>query len=359
MHLVHINQPWWFSMFEIPTGQYILGDVPLAQALTQHAVESIDAVTPATGIVDGDNIFLVRPGSYGDLLLLTPVVRELEKIYPNSKVTVVCHPKYAVILDKVCETVPYPVTAEDYFNERNRYIFLEGVLEFPTKEEKIHNYVSRFAHACGIKKISDRRISYFLSPDEAAWAEDQHPKEEGKVRLGIQVRASAENRSYQPHKIVAVIANLLGKMGGNKVVDEVFLFGAPGDIRDEWGDVPEITNLSADGDHSVRMSVAVAKTCDILLVPDSLFMHIAGALDIPAIVIAGSFDPSITQGQQRSVQSMRGMGNCRFCSHLPVAGNPFPPGEKCSVERVCSVINSFSPDVVAHNLTRVLRGKTL
>lgn len=346
-------------MLGVDPGSYILGPVPLAQALTQNAVGSIQSLEDYRSemsmpehreVESGDTIYLVRPGSFGDLLLLTPVVKALRIKYPGVQVKVACHPRYAPILDGVVDTVGYPVSTSDFDRVSNHYFFLEGVVEYPDKSMRGHTYVSRFAKACGIDKIHDRRLGYILTADEAAWAEDSFPKEEGKVRVGVQVRASAENRTYHRKKTVEVMAHLLNK----GVADEIYLFGAPGDI--DFPEVDKVTNLSNAG-LSVRMSVAVAKTCDALLVPDSLFMHVAGALDIPALVLSGAFDPSITQGQQNTVHAMRGMGKCRFCNHLPVAGNAFPPGEQCSIDLQCRVINSLSPEVVAHNIKRILDGK--
>lgn len=356
MYKVKTNKLWWFSRFGVDPGTYILGPVPLAQALTQDAVEDVEVLgePELRDIQMGDTIHLVRPGNYSDLLRLTPVVRALRIKHPGVEVKVVAHPRFAPVLDKVVGTVDYPVTEADYEKESNHYFFLEGVVENPDKKNRLTNYVSLFAQACGIQRIKDRKILYNLTPTEEAWAEDTFPKDEGKVRIGIQVRSTAENRNYHRQKITEVMMHLLTK----KTVDEIYLFGAPGDIDAKWGEVDGLVNLS-EKDLSVRMSIAVAKTCDIMLVPDSLFMHVAGFFSIPALVISGSFDPSLTQASQTSVQAMRGMGDCRFCHHHPTAGSDFPPGERCSTEGSCHVINSFSPDVVAHNLKRILNGKTL
>lgn len=357
MYKTKTNRLWWFSRFGVDPGQFILGPVPLAQALTQDAVEHVEGFTHALPDPDnihmGDTIHLVRPGSYGDMLLLTPIVKALRIKYPGVDVKVVCHPRYAPILHGVVDTVDYPVTQEEFELPSNHYFFLEGVLEDPG-DDKHMTYVARYAKACGLGRIHDRKILYKLTPEEAAWAEDTYPKAEGKVRVGIQVRASAENRTYHRQRVTAVMAHLLTK----DIAQEIYLFGAPGDIDAAWGEVEGLVNLSAQ-DLAVRMSVAVAKTCDVLLVPDSLFMHVAGALDIPALVLSGPFDPSITQAEQKTVSAMRGMGPCRFCAYHPRGGNEFPPGMRCAVEGTCHVINSFSPDLVAHNLKKILAGKPI
>ena len=361
MYKVNCNQAWWFSRLGVDSGEYILGPMPLAQALTQNAVGEVEnlqrKVVPGvlpSNVLSGDTIYLVRPGSFGDLLLLTPTVKALRLRYPGVAVKVVCHPRYAPILNGVVDTVGYPVKFEDYQQPSNHYFFLEGVLEHPDKELAGYTYATRFARACGLDRLDDRKVLYVLTADEMAWAEDSFPKESGKIRVGVQVRASAENRTYHRKRTVEVMAHLLR----NRVADEIYLFGAPGDIDVAWGKADNLVNLSEKG-LSVRMSVAVAKTCDVMLVPDSLFMHVAGALDIPALVLSGAFDPSLTQGDQKTVQAMKGMGPCRFCNYLPVGGNPFPPGKKCAVELQCSVLNSLSPEIVAHNLKNILHGKRI
>lgn len=357
IRIVDTDKEWWFSRLRVPPGRYFLGDVPLAQALTQNAVKAIEeAQEPPVNhreFKPGETVVLARPGSFGDLLLLTSLVTQIRIDHPETEVKVACHPRYAPILHGVVDTVEYPILYSDRHEHFDHVAWLEGVVEHPDESDKFSRYTTLYAKAVGYDTIDNDFLEYILTPEEAAYAEDNFPKEDGKVRVGVQVKASALNRTYNQQKLIEVMAHLLNR----GVADEIFLIGAPGEIT--FPEVDKLVNLSAM-DMSVRMSIAAASTCDALLVPDSLMMHVAGALDIPCLVLAGAFDPSQTQAAKvRSTQVIRGFGACRNCRHIPVAGNQFPPEQKCSVEGHCIVIDGISPDLIAHGLKKVLQGKTL
>lgn len=359
MQIITCDSPWWFSKLIVPPGSYVVDDVAAAQCLTQTRGTILETLQPEHIPFmpkPGEDIIVHRPGSFGDLLLLTPVIRKLKSVYPDNKVVVACHPRYAPILSGVVDVTDYPLDLKTWKEHVGHHIWMEGVVEAP--DETGIRYTSRFARRAGFDKKQfgrgDDRLTYILTPEEQAWQKDTYPRVEGKARIGIQVKASCLNRTYNWYKILEVMAKLIGN---HLFPCEIYLFGGPGDVRLPEP-VDDVVNL-ADEEISmpVRMSIAVAKSCDAMLVPDSLMMHVGSALDIPTLVLSGAFDPADTLSSvSPTVEVMRGMGSCRNCRWLPVAGTQFPPGNRCADENHCIVIDGISPDLIASKLRKMVEG---
>lgn len=334
----------------IKPGNYVLDDMATAQCLSQTRGTEVRTEfvsnTPLKDLAPGHQITICRTGSFGDLLLLTPLIRQLAKQYPDNPVKVACHPRYAPILHGVVSTIDFPLTSERFREVERGILWMEGVLEDPN--ETGVRYTNRYARAAGIHRLDNERLDYVLTPEEEAWQIDTFPRKEGVNRIGIQVKASSLNRSYSQNLLSQVVLDVLKRPN-----TEVYLIGAPEEIKLPGQAIENLHNLC---DHSlpVRMSIAVAKSCDVLLVPDSLFAHVASALEIPAVLLSGPFDPADTLGAAPTVETMRGTGACRNCRWLPMAGAQFPPAQLCSAENRCLVLDGISPTLIAEKLLRIV-----
>ena len=344
MRTASILRPFDFHGHIVAPGDYAMGDATLSLALEQRTVGVIDNFRSLCCV--GNDMVLARTGGFSDLLLLTPAIRQLRLNTPGIGIKVACHPRYAPILEGVCETIPYPIPT----NHGNVHD-LDDSLE---SGDNLTPLINRYSKDLGITKLKNRRLDYILTDAEKGFATFSYPKEEGRVRLGVHLQADAPNRNYPVRQTLEVCAALLRK----GVIHEVFLFGSPGSIRPEVGSLDHITDLTNPG-LSIRQSIAVAATCDALLVPDSIFMHIAGALDIPALVLSAAFDPSVTQAEQTTVQSMKSLATCRFCSWLPNGITDFPPDRQCVQANFCIALAGLSPEIVSRNVKSVLEGKRI
>lgn len=345
MRLASIHSPFDFHGHIVEPGDYAIGDSTLALALEQRTVGHIgdydkDARTRRAGHI------LARTGGFSDLLLLTPTIRHLRMTSPGFDLKVACHPRYAPILEGVCDTINYPIPA----NFGNVFDLDESL----ESGDNLTPLINRFAKDLGIEKLKHRRLDYLLTDAEKGFATFSYPKEDGKVRLGVHLQTDSPNRNYPVRQTLEVCAALIRK----GVIHEVFLFGSPGSIRPEIGALDHITDLTNPG-LSIRQSIAVAATCDVLLVPDSIFMHVAGALNIPALVLSAAFDPSVTQAEQTTVQAMKSLATCRFCSWLPNGITDFPPDRQCVQVNQCIALAGLSPEIIARNVTSVLAGKSI
>lgn len=235
---------------------------------------------------------------------------------------------------------------EDLIPSEDTVICYEGVIEGAEKAKTVHA-VDLFGKWAGVE-IEDRTLTYHLSVGEEKWAGIVYPKTE-KKRVGIQARASAAVRTYDP-SLLAVVIELLRSEG-----NEVFLFGAPGDIT---CDMKDIVNLSESG-LTFRQSVAVMSTCDAFFAPDSALAHVAQAIEIPLLALYGSFpshlrvtgDPSITD-------VIDAKGECAPCFHH--AGvrpeNKWPMEGPCRKADFCTVLAGVSPGKIAKRIVNLMGG---
>ena len=66
---------------------------------------------------NGKTIMVVRAGGYGDIMLATPMLRELKARWPKCRVVFSCHRSYACLLDGspwVDAVAPYPLPVADF-----------------------------------------------------------------------------------------------------------------------------------------------------------------------------------------------------------------------------------------------------
>ena len=178
---------------------------------------------------------------------------------------------------------------------------------------------------------------YQVSDDELAWARLTYPAGT-RPRLAIQMAASVANRQYPAKQWIEVI-RLLIKRGW-----EIFALGAPGQLR-TWGNGPNFRNLTLDG-LDFRQSAAVFKTCAAFAGIDSVWVHMAHALDIPAVALYGPFDWKTRTIHAPLTTALSGLGECAPCNWHMHAGSHFPPDKPCSKVGKCVVLETIKPETI-------------
>lgn len=294
---------------------------------------------------NGRKILIVRPGGFGDLLFLTPSVAEIKKRWPACEIHVAALSRYHPILktSQVDAIIHYPVEIE-LASKYDAIVFLENVIEGNEEAHKIHA-VDLVAKNIGIGPLEDKMMRYAFTKDEIEWAEARYPRATAR-RVGIQISASSHSRTY-PRDMTVKVTNMLAAKG-----IEVYLIGHPGEVSAPTP--PPIRNLTIEG-ISFRQSVAAMATCDLVVGPDSVMIHIAGAIGMPAIGLYGAFPWKLRTAYAPSVFALQGNRGCEFAPcfyhgsrispHFPTNGPCFKTG-KCEVmasiepERVVTAINS-------------------
>lgn len=344
--------------FRIEAGEYVVDDhsgaqlAALAGGGKLNSINQPDVVESAVAAPadSAESVLFFRTGGYGDLILLTPVLREHKRRWPNARIGVVCMADYGAVLQGlpfVDEVLPYPITTAEFY-EWDRWFFFEGSVEH-NEAAKTKHMTDIFAEIAGVHDLTDKRAEYRVSAAEAVWANVQYPRTE-KPRCCVQVGASARARMYAPQQLGQVIKQLLERGW------EVFMMGGPGDVDLPESNKPELKNLTRPG-LTFRQSCAVINTADVVLGPDSALVHVAGALGVPCVALYGPFPWELRTKYAPTTTAISGHGDCAPCFHHfnAAARNHFP--EKCPSAGTgwCGVLASIKPDRIAAKVQTVAR----
>lgn len=328
-----------------PPGEYLAFDLNAAEHLwlaegDGHVEEvHLPAFDPKRNW-DGRKILLIRPGGFGDLLFLTPIIRELHRRWPGVEVDVACSRLFAEILRGcgVDSVVAYPVAWPRAKHEYDAIVGFEDLVEKKPRAHEVH-IVDLFAERLGLAGAFDKSTVYAVNQEEQMWAVANHRKREWK-RLGVQVRASALLRTY-PTQQLWLATRELHRLGW-----EIYLFGRIGDVQ--AGAQPRLVNVCRE-DLPIRRSCALLASCDVFLGPDSALTHVAGALGVPTVALYGPFLASLRTAYQPSIQAIQASGRCAPCFwHEKTIGTPqlFPPNCPSAHKGVCGVLASIRPDEI-------------
>jgi ADP-heptose:LPS heptosyltransferase len=277
-------------------------------------------------------VLIVANGAKGDLLFLTPVLRELKTRLEGVNVTLACFPFHHSMFDGVDlfhKLIAYPVSLDEVA-EFDRVVSLENVIE----NAGMTHSTDAFAKKLEVDVITDYQPVYCLTPFERAWAEAGYQKA-GRPRVGLQMAASVANRNYPLDHWLQVIKGIIGRGW------DVFVFGYPGQYP-RLQTSPHLHNLTLDN-LDFRQSAAVLSTCDAFCGVDSVWVHMCHALDIPAIGLFGPFPFEARTAKAPKTLAISGHGECAPCFWHIHAGNQFPPNKPCSRVGKCVVLESIEP----------------
>jgi ADP-heptose:LPS heptosyltransferase len=296
---------------------------------------------------NGRRILIVRPGGYGDLLFLTPHLAEMKRRWPHSVIHVCAFARFQDILS-TCDAdaiVSYPISLRDA-ESYDAWIFLENVIEGNPDAEKEH-CVDVIAKRIGLTGLQSKQMRYTLTSDEMTWAEEMFPRTPSKRRVAVQIEASGKARNYPAHLMTEVIIRLAQKDF------EVFLLGQPGRLATK--SIGNVRNLMIEG-LTFRQSVAAMSTCDVVLGPDSVMIHVAGALQMPALGLYAAFPWALRTKYAKSIECITGHGGCdiapcfyhgsRVAPHFPIDG-------PCRVSQRCEPMARIEPDRIIAKLERM------
>lgn len=321
----------------------VLGYGDAALAASKNTIREFD---PSEDWNDREILF-VRPGGFGDLLFLTPIFREMRRRWPRVRICVSCFDRYKVALehnDDIAEFVPYPVYITTW-KQFDAHIWLENILE--------RNEDAREMHAIDViaKRVklefADKTMRYEIEKSEKTRAEFEFPRDPAQKRVGVQMTASGTCRRY-PHSADLVRALFLEGL-------EVFLFGRPHEVRT---DEPKgIVNIMMKG-KEFRESCAILSTCDVVVAPDSALVHVAGALQIPAVGLYGPFPWAFRTAYAEKTYSLQGMCPVAPCFHHSGGGRPkFPTVGPCNDTGKCEAMAAIPIDRIVRQVQKVLNGE--
>jgi ADP-heptose:LPS heptosyltransferase len=279
---------------------------------------------------NGKTLTILRAGGIGDILLITPLIEAIQAEWPEVKLEVCCSNRSRLPVHPICSHLSYPAPHSELLKR-------DAVLNLTDSVEEEHDLHA--VHAFGAKAgFYDLPLRLKYQNDKALVGDMliRYPKR-AKVRIGLQMKASSKIRIY-PY-MSAVIAGLIEKGV------EVVLFDDP-EATSVIGKSDLVLNGSMEK-WTLEESVALLESCDLIIAPDSAFIHFGCALDVATLGLYGSFHYSkrATLGNRKNFFIQAG-GDCSPCNHHGLGGLAWPKGGPCNRSGMCNVLHGIEPERV-------------
>lgn len=272
-----------------------------------------------------DSICIVRLSALGDVLMLVPLIRTLQKFLPNAKLTwIIAKPAYDlvsslqgiefIVIDKPNSIFDYwqfwrkmssrkfdvLLAVQSSFRANLLYalinarrkigydklrakdghkLFVTETIE-PGRDHTLDGFL-RFAKALGIND-SEIKWDLNLSQVDLNFAKQQLPENYNRPLLLVNPAASKPERSWTVSGYVAAI-----KYAKSKYNAEVVLIGGPSAHDLELGHAieKEVNVLNLIGKTKLPQLLAIISLADALICPDTGPSHMATSVATPVIAL--------------------------------------------------------------------------
>lgn len=274
-------------------------------------------------------------GGIGDLLMITPVIHQVKKNNPDIPIIVCTTPHYnrGVLFD-VLRNNPdiYKIIT---VNELLDYEFVKSY-NFNTQEElkyekpgMIKNRIDTFSEIAGIE-IEDKNPVYVVSPQEKIWADkwvNENIPEDRRRIIGMQTSSTTARRNWPMEKQMLFALTVTNRWPVS------VLFFNDGVVDLDPTKFPNIHKLVLP----FRQAASLINKCEILILPDSGLLHLAGALKKRTIALFGSAHPDSRINYYQNMDGVYLDYPCSPCWY-----------EKCEVQFKC--MNDISVDSVINKI---------
>jgi ADP-heptose:LPS heptosyltransferase len=228
-------------------------------------------------------------GGIGDFLMMTPGIHALKKKHPGKEIHLAIPKRYFPLFYEN-EDVKLVEIESDFFSHFG-YSKWYNFTDCPAargesrKVPKVkRGRIELFARSLGVRglklKLMKEKPKYFITDDEKDFANIfwEELKLTGHKVIGIQLKADESYRNYP------LMEQLVEKISHKY---KVLLFDAEKIERFDFENVIKIDSFS------LRKAFALAHKCDVIIAPDSSFVHFAAAFDKPTVAIYGPIDGKI------------------------------------------------------------------
>lgn len=329
---------------ELADGKITVGNIPVPERFGDFG--------------NATNICMIFGGGYGDVLMLTPILRNIKKHFPHVSITVCCHKPTHFLLKEntnVAMLMDYPA------KERDLTMFQSKIGGVAVSHPGLANgdYI-KTTHACdilnmGLPQLEDYKIEYTPRMELVQRLSAVWPKKK-KYRVGLQFCSTGAPRNWPLPRIQTMVIALL------QAGIEVAYIGYPKQINIAYDGFyqtyqSQILNLSDLGLSMEESAALIYGTCDLVVAPDSFFAHAANGWNKPLVCIMGSFDPAMrrTPGHDLTIY-YDGRGACPLapCFHHGRKQEAWPKDGPCRQTNYCNALEVIEGYPVARKVLEIL-----
>jgi len=236
------------------------------------------------------NILITRAmGGAGDLLMMTPGIRALKKKYANKEIHLAIPKRYFSIFKNNTD-----VKLIDIEEDTLSHLFYSKWFNFTDcpasraesrRAPKIKkNRTELFARGLGIKGLRlfamDHKPVYSLSDIEVEFVNDFWDRMQlnSQKVVGIQLHT---DESYRDYPLIEKLVEKISKKYSVLLFDNCRIAGF------------NFENAIKIDSFPIREAFALASKCNLIIAPDSAFIHFAAAFDLPSIGLFGPIDGKV------------------------------------------------------------------
>lgn len=289
-----------------------------------------------------------QTGGIGDILMITPTVRAIKQANPNSPLIFCTTDMYGGGKGALFDILKYNPWIDKVVtnSELSDYTF-KRIYNFGTGQEiekelsgDKRNRIDIFAELAGIE-LTDKSTVYTLREAEKEWSERWIKKNinpDRKFLIGVQIHSTATKRNWPEEKIRLLTLTIL-----NTWQDSSVLLFYEGLVSTDKFSYPNVHNLIG---MPIRWVAALLNECQVVVVPDSGLLHLAGALNKKIIGLFGSIPPELRISHYKNATSIYLEWPCSPCWY-----------ERCLHHHGC--MENISVDMVMEKLEEVLNREVI
>lgn len=286
--------------------------------LEQLVKEKLSAPMPVEG-----RLVIVRGGEMGDVLMTTPTLRKLKECYPGMRISYITRIPQALRGNRNVDSI---VRWQSTISSTAAIINADRVIDYRGVIEKEHRpAVPLLAEMAGVT-LDQGTPEFHIPQKDLEWAKSMVNPTAGRI-LAIQGSANSATRSW-PIAHVKDLARIMSKNGWKVVLLD--------NTRINMESANGVADLS--GQTTFMQAAAVVSLADMLVGPDSSFIHLSAAFGVPAVGIFSVIPPTERAVTYPLVRAVTPLLPCAPC---------YDQSNRCTQEPMYQCMKSISPQSVA------------
>jgi ADP-heptose:LPS heptosyltransferase len=293
------------------------------------------------GEYDQAALFFRLKGGLGDVLMTTVAARLYRETFPNAWITMGIPEKYCPTQEgnpDLNEVIP--MTAKLYrsdfqteFDSVYNLTTVDARYEGARMPNVDKGRLEIYCEEVGLGSPSSWLPFYRVNEQERDFARDFLNNIRGS-RVGIVLRTDSIRRDPSERLLKTVSRYLIDRLGCS-----VFLFD--GHAAAGWSE-PNVYKVCG---MSIRQAAGILEAMDVVLAPDTGFLHLAAAMEKPIVSLFGPTDPRCRTHRYKRVVNVWGVQRCQRAPCW------YGPAEGCARQRCLE----FNPEDVFLAVVRGLQ----